>query len=368
MSTIRRNGHRILDKFIRAFAPVVLACLLSCGREEPVEGEIVIRAGDLHASIEARTGESSVPVSTAVPMRADSAEVPAPPEEEAITVDTVDTVEESPSDTLPECPWERVAMEVRGSIYGSLSRLIDDPDIIGAHVVRCMLWDVDPWKGVNAGDSIYLLLGETGRENRVVALRYVPVKGSANEPFSLYSFRMTGDNFPSYYYPDGTEVMKLLNTMPVGTFEEMTSPFGEPRSGHMHAGVDFKAPRGTPIRTCMGGRVSRVDWNTRYNGHCVEVDVGSGYREIFLHMESVADGVFVGAVLKKGDVVGTVGNTGVTSTAPHVHYQVNDERGNPIDPYLFLGSHRRHLPPGDVSAFEAFRDSCDAWLAPENDD
>jgi hypothetical protein len=270
---------------------------------------------------------------------------------------------------ISECPWNVLAIEIHGSIYASLQGIAcDEPDILGAHIVRCMVWDTDPWNGMSIGDSIYAVWGEgaTGRENMVLAMRYVPVAGSTGTEFSAYSFRMTGDHYPSFFHPDGSEVMRLLDIMPISTFEEMTSAFGEPRGDHAHAGVDFKAPEGTPVRTCRGGRVARTNWNSDYNGNCVEIDFGGGYSEIFLHLSSIAPGVVPGVVLVQGDQVGCVGSTGMTSTNAHLHYQINDGNDNPIDPYLFSGTHGRSLPAGDLEAFGEFREMCDRWMAGGN--
>ncbi len=335
-----------------------VAIVISCGGE-PEEGEIVIRAEDLASSDGVPAADSLSPADTVVFSGPDTLSEP----DSMVTL--VSDVPATDS-TLPvepdECPWERVAIEINGSIYASLADEVPDPDILGAHIVRCMWWDSDPWNGMNAGDSLYVLLGETGRENQVIALKYVPRDGTSNNSFSVYSFRMTGDNYPSHYYSDGTEVMRLLNYMPISTFEEMTGPCGEPRGDHFHSGVDFKAPEGTPVRTCTGGSVTRLNWNYDYNGNCIEIGIGSGYSEIFLHLQGIAEGLREGSILAKGDIVGYVGSTGVTSTAPHIHYQIDDENGNPIDPYLFFSSYRRHLPPEDMAEFSTFRDNCDLWL------
>ncbi|MBN2587811.1 MAG: M23 family metallopeptidase [Candidatus Fermentibacteraceae bacterium] len=338
-----------------------LVMVLSCG-VEPEEGEIVIRAADLTARDTTVTAEDTL-ILFADTASSDSLTETVAEDSMGTATDSlpVDTVEAPVPDTL-ECPWTRLALEINGSIYASLTGRVDNPDVLGAHIVRCMWWNTDPWRRMNAGDSLFVLVGETGRENSVVALRYQPEEGTSGQPFSVYSYRMTGDNYPSHYYADGTEVMKLLSYMPVSTFEEMTGPYGEPRGDHEHTGVDFKAPPGTPVRTCRGGTVVRTNWNYEYNGNCVEVNIGAGYTEIFLHLQAIEAGVREGTVLQRGDTVGCVGNTGVTSTAPHIHYQINDERGNPIDPYLFYSSYRRSLPPGDMDEFAGFRDSCDRWL------
>ena len=332
----------------------------SCGGE-PEEGEIVILAEDIFSCDSMPATDNYSHEEVVVITGTDTLALP----DSTVTLITDTSTVDG---TLPfepdpaECDWNRIALQINGSIYASLRNRIDEPDILGAHIVRCMWWNCNPWHGMNAGDSLYVLTGETGRENQVVALRYVPREGTSNRPFSVYSFRMTGDNYPSHFYSDGIEVMKLLNYMPVTTFEEMTGPYGEPRGNHYHSGVDYKAPEGTPVRTCRGGLVTRLNWNHDYNGNCIEIGIGSGYSEIFLHLQYVAEGIYEGAVLEKGDIIGYVGSTGITSTAPHIHYQINDENGNPIDPYLFYSSHRRSLPEEDLTEFNSFRDRCDLRL------
>ncbi len=363
-----------------------LALLATCG-EAPQE-EIVIRAGDEAPAGGTPSADTLAPVQpppdsagTVALLPADTLALPdslfmavdstIPPVDSLPAVDGSPAPEGAdttvvPEEVLPgECPWERLAIEVNGSLYGSLEGHCDEPEILGAHICRCLCWDMDPWRSMNAGDSVYVLHAEgaTGRENRVVALRYVPREGTAGEELSMYSFLRAGDNYESFWYAGGLEVMELLDYMPITTFEEMTSPYGEPRGRRDHAGVDFKAPAGTPVRTCRGGTVGRVDWNTDYNGHCVEVDIDGGYSEIFLHLESVAPGIAPGTTVEQGQTVGYVGNTGRTSTAPHLHYQINDESERTIDPYVFYGSYRRSLTGADMEEFEELVRACDHWLS-----
>lgn len=284
---------------------------------------------------------------------------------DTISLDTLpaDTVESVPPDLADV---RLTAFEVRGSLYESLSRALPDdaPDVLAAHLVRCLWWDIDPWNDMCAGDSLIVLFGDGSRgiENRTVAVRYVPVSGSASSGFSVYLFLRAGDNYPSYWHADGSEAALMLNTMPISTFEEITGIYGEPRGDHQHAGQDFKAPEGTPVRTARGGTVARLDWNTSYNGRCIEIEMGGGYSEIFLHLSTISAGVVPGAFLAAGTVVGAVGNTGRSYSA-HLHYQINDESDRPIDPRLFFGTHRRQLEGADLQAFRAFCGRCDAMMS-----
>jgi len=255
--------------------------------------------------------------------------------------------------------WQVARLEIRGSLYQTLGALTDvDPDILGAHCVRYLVWEMNPWNGFIAGDSLIILYDTSPaeRENMVMAFRYIPVCGSANHSFSGYVYKRTGDNWPSVWKPDGSELVKLLDRLPLRTFEEITSVYGEPRGNHTHAGIDFKAPEGTPVFSVTGGVVARTDWNTQYNGRCVEINFG-GYSEMFLHLSGIEDPILPGVTVQPGDQVGTVGNTGISS-APHLHYQINDPEGYSIDPYLYFSSHRRSLGDADIESFNAHVEAC----------
>ncbi|MCK5036562.1 MAG: M23 family metallopeptidase, partial [Candidatus Sabulitectum sp.] len=253
--------------------------------------------------------------------------------------------------------WRFIEIEIQGSLYQSLGEVSDvDPDILGAHCVRNLVWEMNPWRGFIAGDSMHIIYTteELSRENMVIAFEYIPVGGSSNHGFAGYVFHKSGDNWPSVWKANGVELVKLLDRSPVSTFEEITSVFGEPRGDHVHQGVDYKAPQGTPVFSVTGGTVLRTNWNTAYNGYCIEIDFG-GYSEIFLHMETLS--VAPGVVVQPGDLVGTIGNTGI-STAPHLHYQINGPDDYAIDPYLYFSSHRRNLGSDDMVRFQEHIDLC----------
>ena len=97
----------------------------------------------------------------------------------------------------------------------------------------------------------------------------------------------------------------------------------------MHAGIDFTAPRGTAIQATGDGVVEKViHKKTGYGSHMV-INHGYGYKTLYAHMGTII--VKKGEKVKRGQQIGTVGNTG-TSTAPHLHYEVHkgDKKVNPI--------------------------------------
>ena len=96
-----------------------------------------------------------------------------------------------------------------------------------------------------------------------------------------------------------------------------------------HEGLDFAAPTGADIYATGDGKVVKAEYSGGY-GKMVLVDHGFGYQTLYAHMNSI--GVVVGGEVKRGQVIGTVGNTG-DSTGPHLHYEVhkNGRHVNPID-------------------------------------
>jgi len=97
----------------------------------------------------------------------------------------------------------------------------------------------------------------------------------------------------------------------------------------MHYGIDFTAPKGTPIYATGNGRIHKVTKSRSGYGNRVMIDHGYGYKTLYAHMQDI--NVKRGQKVKKGDVIGTVGNTG-SSTAPHLHYEVMNKKKkiNPI--------------------------------------
>lgn len=106
----------------------------------------------------------------------------------------------------------------------------------------------------------------------------------------------------------------------------VSSRFGErfhPISGERkeHRGVDYAAPTGTPVRATMDGTV-KVRATDNAAGNHLKLRHGASYESWYLHLSSFAEGVSVGASIKKGDVIGYVGTTGA-STGPHLHYELH---------------------------------------------
>ncbi len=100
----------------------------------------------------------------------------------------------------------------------------------------------------------------------------------------------------------------------------------------MHAGLDFAAPQGTPIYASADGTIKLAGNSGNGYGNHVIINHGYGYETLYGHMVKVKSKV--GQKVKRGEVIGWVGNTG-KSTGPHLHYEVH-KNGNKLDPVYFF--------------------------------
>jgi murein DD-endopeptidase MepM/ murein hydrolase activator NlpD len=108
-----------------------------------------------------------------------------------------------------------------------------------------------------------------------------------------------------------------------------TDPFTKTR--RKHKGMDFSAPTGTPIYATSDGKVIRIDGRAAGYGKHIRIDHGFGYVTLYAHLSKY--NVRRGQEVKRGDVIGFVGNTG-RSVAPHLHYEIRKD-GVAVNPINF---------------------------------
>lgn len=104
------------------------------------------------------------------------------------------------------------------------------------------------------------------------------------------------------------------------------------RTRKMHTGIDLTAPTGTPVYATGDGKVIKVGYATGGYGKRILIDHGFGFKTLYAHLHDIH--VEIGQKVKRGELIGEVGNTG-RSTAPHLHYEVrkNNKAENPVNYY-----------------------------------
>ena len=112
-------------------------------------------------------------------------------------------------------------------------------------------------------------------------------------------------------------------------------PFTKRRT--MHFGMDFSAKTGTPVYATGDGKIMRADNRAVGFGNHVRIDHGFGYVSIYAHMSKIE--VKRGYKVKRGDIIGYVGNTGISS-GPHLHFEIW-KGDKSIDPLIYFPEYQK---------------------------
>lgn len=199
-------------------------------------------------------------------------------------------------------------------------------------LLRVNSYDVDFKQKVKPGDTFEVFFDSGANDDDLGELLYTSMTIDGVQR-KFYRFR-TPDDVVDYYDEDGNSAKKFLMRNPVkgGRY---TSGFGirkHPLLGivRMHTGVDWAAPVGTPILAAGDGIIEMVGGKGGY-GNYVRIRHPNGYSTAYGHMARYADGVAPGVAVKQGQIIGYVGNSGL-STGPHCHFEVlvNNDFVNPM--------------------------------------
>jgi murein DD-endopeptidase MepM/ murein hydrolase activator NlpD len=196
--------------------------------------------------------------------------------------------------------------------------------------------NVDFNKGNHNGDKVYVLYqdyylnGKKARDGEIIAAEY---KTHTN---TFQAVRFTDPKGNSgYYAPDGTSMQKRFLAAPL-KFTHITSLFN-PRRWHPvlhqfrhHQGVDYAAPRGTPIKSVAGGTIAHLGRKGGY-GNAIIIQHDTSYSTLYGHLSKYAAGLKTGSHVQQGQIIGYVGSTGL-ATGPHLHFEfrINGVHRNPL--------------------------------------
>jgi murein DD-endopeptidase MepM/ murein hydrolase activator NlpD len=236
-------------------------------------------------------------------------------------------------------------------------------------LIKLLASDVDFQSRLNPADRIEVFFSQPDGDDLMSEdseLLYVSATFGGNTR-NFYRFK-TSDGSVDYFDQDGRSAKQFLlrNPVPNGRF---TSGFGgrrHPVLGYskMHTGVDWAAPRGTPIIASGNGTVEKAGWAGGYGRQTI-IRHANGYETSYNHQSAVAKGIKPGAKVRQGQVIGYVGSTGLV-TGNHLHYElmVNGRKVDPMRVRLPVG---RILKGDDLATFEKERKRIDDLLKEEGD-
>jgi murein DD-endopeptidase MepM/ murein hydrolase activator NlpD len=231
-------------------------------------------------------------------------------------------------------------------------------------LVRIFAYDVDFQARISPGDTLEVFHSlpeaDPDASEPEVLFAALTLNGVSKR---FYRFRTADDGVVDYYDDEGKSAKKFLMRKPMTT-GVLRSGFGMRRHpilkySRMHTGVDFAAPRGTPILASGNGVVEKIGRDSGY-GNVIILRHTNGYETLYGHQSSFAKGLVVGSRVRQGQVIGYVGSTGL-STGPHLHFEIRVNE-KPVDP-LRVRLPRGRVLEGDLyAAFEREQQRIDSLL------
>jgi murein DD-endopeptidase MepM/ murein hydrolase activator NlpD len=251
------------------------------------------------------------------------------------------------------------AVRVYESLYETALKN-DLPRATVDELVRIFGYDVDFQRRVSSGDSFEIFYGgDDDSSAPEILYASLTVGGEARRVY-----RFQGEDGSIDFFDElGRSLKKFLLRKPISD-GIMRSGFGSRRHpilGYtkMHTGVDWSNRIGTPIVAAGNGTVVKAEWESGY-GRRIEIQHANGYVTAYSHQSRFANGIAPGAKVRQGQVIGYVGNTGL-STGPHLHYEVI-VNGHFVDPMKIRVPRGRELDGRALAEFKRQREQVDELM------
>jgi murein DD-endopeptidase MepM/ murein hydrolase activator NlpD len=236
-------------------------------------------------------------------------------------------------------PTEEIRTTLRsGEIESSLFGAADAagiPDRVIAALADIFAGEIDFYHDVQRGDRFSVVYemryvdGEVAGSGRILAAEFVN-RGSPHRAF----YWRNADGTGGYYSDIGRNSRNAFLRSPM-ELTRITSGFTMARfhpifqDWREHKGVDYAAPKGTPVRVTADGVIEFAGWQNGY-GNVIFVKHQGNYSTVYGHLSKFADELKPGTRVLQGDTIGFVGMTG-WATGPHLHYEFR-VAGEPRDP------------------------------------
>ena len=210
------------------------------------------------------------------------------------------------------------------------------PNEILIKLIQLFSFDLDFQRDIRENTKVSISYQKINTENEnnhaLGDIEYASIS-IKNNNLEYFKF-LTDEGFVDYFNKEGKNVKKSILKTPLDG-AKLSSSFGmrkHPISGFnkMHKGIDFAAPKGTPVYAGGNGVIEVATVNGGY-GKYIRIRHNNEYKTAYAHLNGFKKGISKGVRVSQGEIIGYVGNTG-KSTGPHLHYEIiyQDKQINPL--------------------------------------
>jgi len=233
-------------------------------------------------------------------------------------------------------------------------------------LIKAYSYDIDFQRDIKKGTEMEILYeGLYDKDDKLIGngdVLYASLK--VNDKF-LPIYRYSSLNGKTEFYnKNGTSVKRSLLKTPVNG-ARISSNYGRRRHpilGYtkMHKGVDFAAPKGTPVYAAGDGRIMTRKRNGGY-GKFIKIYHNATYTTAYAHLNGYARWIRRGSRVKQGQVIGYIGTTG-RSTGPHLHFELR-KKGKQVNPLAANAAFGKKLAYVEKKEFFKYRNSVQKTVA-----
>ena len=260
---------------------------------------------------------------------------------------------------LISLPIEKINRIFSGQIFESLWESAEKAGldaIVINKLVKIFAWQIDFEREVRLGDSWEIMVEEQKVAGNFLSWGDIIIAEYKNTDKVFKAIRfIRNDKGPAEYYtPEGESLRGMFIKSPI-PFGRISSRFQKNRLhpilgiNRPHLGVDYAAPRGTPVFAVGDGKVVIAKYS-KTAGNYITIRHNSTYKTSYKHLKGFAPGIKRNKKVRQGQTIGYVGSTGL-STGPHLHFEFY-ENGKYIDPLGRTFPKKETLNKKDFQNFE----------------
>ncbi len=266
-------------------------------------------------------------------------------------------------------PYERKERHLGGTIESNLyDALGNDGDrgVLAYELSDIFSWDIDFTTDLRKGDTFRMVVEELWQDGRFRRYGNILAAEFVNDGTVFRAFRFEGrDGRAGYYDEEGNSLQRSFLKAPL-SYRRISSGFSRSRLHPIlkirrpHLGVDYVAPRGTPVSALGDGTVRFAGYKGA-NGNLAIIRHPKGFTTYYGHLHKIRRGIRPGARVAQGDVIGYVGSTG-RATGPHLDFRMKKENRF-VNPLRVNVPRQGGVPKERLAEFDAIRSGLELALA-----
>ena len=259
-------------------------------------------------------------------------------------------------------PVEWRESEVAGTVNSSLWVAMEEngaSPLLAVEMSHIFGWSID-FFGIQQGDEFRVIYAQEYVEDTPLnnyRIHSASFKASNNLVYAI-PFTQAGEEL--FYNSDGNSLEGAFLKAPLDYYR-ISSKFSNSRYHPVlkryraHHGVDYAAPKGTPVYAIGSGKVIKKAYQANGAGYYLKIRHNATYTTSYMHLSGYAKGLKEGDYVKQKQVIGYVGSTGL-STGPHLDFRVY-ENGKPINPLTIKSQPKMPISDENKDSFAIVRDS-----------